>query len=793
MRYVAAGGGVWTLAPEQRLILRSAASAAWGNTSARMVPAACPASAEAVVIPRPPCALLRCMPTLQAGHRTSQSVGVCGTRTGLSPRCLMSDVKAPTTGAVVVAVHLVSSVLAQLRACGYLKATGRKVSTYTAPAPGADGGTPSSQRAIHMNAQGCAAVHASLVPAADTTQPASLCSGEHSDECKQPPLAVVPRGGTVPPKLLALLLDGRALWLPGYRAGACLTAALAPAAAVDTGGAGTTVKAGCSARFRYVELFAGVGGFRVALDAVGGCCVLAAEIDREARMVYAANFQPSAACSEAFSAGTHTAKTLTGDTFGLRHGQIVGDVTELSASQVPQHDVLVGGFPCQPFSVAGPQTGLDHTRGGLFQDIARLAAGCRPKVVFLENVPNLIDVNGGRAWQAFRHALRDAGFPWIAHRVVTTRAVLPQRRRRVFIVAFRADLEHCASEFTWPQVPDLHRAVAEVLVPADSDEAMAARLTPHQWQKVMGGARGCGAGVSTAVVGKERWLGSRLVDIHGQARTLRARYRSSYAVQSQFVGLEGSGDTSSPPARFFTPRECARLQGFPETFVLQSGRRGASSSRWYHQVGNSVAPPLVAAVAASVVNCLDMAAPHHGSGAGNGSGSGDDNPKPLNPAAVCVKLVLAACPVGVRTQVADRVAAAKLVDCGVEDAADEARRRRLRLGVEAVLVASCAAERAPDAKHVCAELHALMRTTHAEAATSSHRGSGELAAGRRRREDVRTTVFAMLRSVLADRPELAMRLAGSRSSEGVDCVRAAMASVGQWWQRVTDEATAGAS
>jgi DNA-cytosine methyltransferase len=461
-------------------------------------------------------------------------------------------------------------------------------------------------------------------------------------------------------------------------------------------------------RFTYVELFAGIGGFRLALDAIGGACVFASELCREARQTYHANFGPTP-------------------------DALAGDITEVDACDIPPFDVLTGGFPCQSFSQAGEQRGLQDDRGKLFFEIVRLLRQCnpKPKAFLLENVPAIIDIDGGKTMQVVLSELRAAGFE-VSWRVLNSRAYVPQSRERVFFVGVRRNLLEAAGFhadagvnlsfaevsccdridskipfFAWPEPPagppPTLRDILEDYVgspevdkfcPDDADARavrLQARLNAHaltarQWAKII--ERNRARSKAKVERGDRSASGSwRIVDVDGAARTLSAHYRKGYLLHSEFVrrpaagAVENKGNESktaganrvardelpletwaalkarigasmtlrfesmtdaqksavrawhslreargpqlpSHAPRFFTARECARIQGFPDDFVLDAcertatgrrkgegkgkgGSRRANGNRVYHQLGNSVSPPLVRAVAASLFNFLE--------------------------------------------------------------------------------------------------------------------------------------------------------------------------------------------
>lgn len=307
---------------------------------------------------------------------------------------------------------------------------------------------------------------------------------------------------------------------------------------------------------RFVDLFAGVGGFRLGLEAAGAECVWGCEIDPWARKTYAANFGAA---------------------------PVGGDITRTPGPDVPEHDLLVGGFPCQPFSGTGKRRGISDERDGrLFLHVCRLLNERRPAAFILENVRGLLTLDDGAAWSVVRSGLAAAGYT-VRHKLFEAADVLPQYRSRLFIVGFRTDVD--AAAFAFPELPQLARTVGEVLEPPEHVDARH-RLTEHQWQKV-----------SSQPYFKSH-PDARLAAPSRPATTLQSSYKSGYLLYSQFVP---DAEEPDAPPRFYTPRECARLQGFPETFKLPNG---ADEGRWYRQIGNAVPPPLVAAVATRVLAVL---------------------------------------------------------------------------------------------------------------------------------------------------------------------------------------------
>jgi len=324
-------------------------------------------------------------------------------------------------------------------------------------------------------------------------------------------------------------------------------------------------------RFRFIDLFAGIGGIRMGFEAHGGECVFTSEWNGFAKKTYVENF-------------------------GDRH-TFVGDIVPFPAEAVPDHDVLLAGFPCQPFSIAGVSKknalGRPHgfectTQGTLFFDVARIIAAKRPKAFLLENVKNLLSHDRGNTFRVILQTLRDELGYDVHYRIIDGQHFTPQHRERIIIVGFREK-----TAFSWDdlQLPSegprlstiLHRNDGtEPMLPWDGDRYFDhARqtvqpkytLTPKLWAYLQSYAekhRAAGNG-----------FGFGLVTPDSVARTLSARY---YKDGSEILVSQGFGHLP----RRLTPRECARLMGFPDTFRIP-----VSDTQAYRQFGNSVVVPVI--------------------------------------------------------------------------------------------------------------------------------------------------------------------------------------------------------
>lgn len=324
--------------------------------------------------------------------------------------------------------------------------------------------------------------------------------------------------------------------------------------------------------FRFIDLFAGIGGIRMAFEAHGGRCVFTSEWNPWAQKTYLANFPDAAHALE-------------------------GDITKVDARDVPDHDVLLAGFPCQPFSIAGVSKKnalgrahgfADETQGTLFFDVARIIAEKRPAAFLLENVKNLVGHDKGNTFRVIRKVLEEELGYHIAWKVVDGAHFVPQHRERILIVGFRD-----ATDFSFDDMvlPVARKTMRDILHPQDGSEPPEGHytvgpkarvddrytLTPKLWAYLQAYAdkhRAAGNG-----------FGFGLVTGDSVSRTLSARY---YKDGSEI--LVSQGPRKRP--RRLTPRECARLMGFPDDFVIP-----VSDTQAYKQFGNSVVMPVMKEVA----------------------------------------------------------------------------------------------------------------------------------------------------------------------------------------------------
>ncbi len=327
-----------------------------------------------------------------------------------------------------------------------------------------------------------------------------------------------------------------------------------------------------NAAFTFIDLFAGIGGIRMGFEAQGGRCVFTSEWNPWAQKTYLANFPES----------THT---------------FAGDITKVDERDIPDHDLLLAGFPCQPFSIAGVSKKnalgrkhgfADEAQGTLFFDVARIIKAKQPKAFLLENVKNLASHDKGNTFRVMMKVLQKELGYHVHWKVIDGQCYVPQHRERILIVGFREP-----TDFTWNdlQLPKQGPTLKTILHPQDGSEPAEPpytegpkakvnpkyTLTAHLWQYLQDYAakhRAAGNG-----------FGFGLVDGDSVARTLSARY---YKDGSEI--LVSQGPRKRP--RRLTPRECARLMGFPNAFRIP-----VSDTQAYKQFGNSVVVPVMREVA----------------------------------------------------------------------------------------------------------------------------------------------------------------------------------------------------
>ncbi|RKR09865.1 DNA (cytosine-5)-methyltransferase 1 [Flavobacterium sp. 90] len=309
--------------------------------------------------------------------------------------------------------------------------------------------------------------------------------------------------------------------------------------------------------FKFIDLFAGIGGIRLAYQNLGGKCVFTSEWDTYSKKTYEANF-----------------------------GKVpFGDITQINETEIPDHDILLAGFPCQPFSIAGVSKKnalgrkhgfLDETQGTLFFDIARILKHKRPKTFMLENVKNLVSHDKGNTFKVIQNTLRELNYT-IYFKVLDGKHFVPQHRERIIIVGFDNKYFKGKENFKFPEMSDTKFALKDILLPEVDPKYT---LSDKLWSYLQEYAKKHKA--------KGNGFGFGLADLNGISRTMSARYYKDGA--EILIPQEGKN-----PRRLI-PRECARLQGFPDNFIIP-----VSDNQAYKQFGNSVVSPLMQAVGKNLV------------------------------------------------------------------------------------------------------------------------------------------------------------------------------------------------
>jgi DNA (cytosine-5)-methyltransferase 1 len=311
-------------------------------------------------------------------------------------------------------------------------------------------------------------------------------------------------------------------------------------------------------QFTFVDLFAGIGGFRIALDGLGGECLFSCEWDPYSKKTYKAWF-----------------------------GEVpFGDIRELDVNTIPNHDVLAAGFPCQPFSIAGvsKKNSLgrahgfkDNSQGTLFFHLATIIGLKRPPVIFLENVKNLTSHDGGRTWEVIKGTLDDLGYK-VFWKVIDAAAWVPQHRERVYIVGFDKNVYPKDLEFKFPSPPTTKKPMLRDILEKNPDPKYT--LSAHLWEYLQAYAAKHKA--------KGNGFGFGLANLEGVSRTLSARY---YKDGSEILIPQGE------IPRRLTPQECRRLMGFPSKLKIV-----VSDMQAYKQFGNAVVPKVIIAVGKQILS-----------------------------------------------------------------------------------------------------------------------------------------------------------------------------------------------
>lgn len=313
---------------------------------------------------------------------------------------------------------------------------------------------------------------------------------------------------------------------------------------------------------RFIDLFAGLGGFRIALESLGAKCVYSNEWDEPVQKVYADNF-----------------------------GDVPeGDITKVDENTIPDHDILCAGFPCQAFSISGKQRGFEDSRGTLFFDVARIVKAKKPKIVFLENVKNFATHDDGRTLAVVKATMEELGYTFYQKVLNAVDYGIPQKRERIYMICFRNDV--VIGEFKFPKPFKLERHVEDFLL--DNEEMVKdlyvdrtdTYFNEHEDNQYSNKP------IRLGIVNKGG-QGERIYSTKGIAITLSAY---GGGVFSKTGGYLINGKT-----RKLHPRECARIMGYPDSYIICK-----SANQAYKQFGNSVVIDVLQLIGIEIGKALEV-------------------------------------------------------------------------------------------------------------------------------------------------------------------------------------------
>ena len=312
--------------------------------------------------------------------------------------------------------------------------------------------------------------------------------------------------------------------------------------------------------YTFIDLFAGLGGFRIALESLGAKCVYSNEWDVPVQKVYAKNF---------------------GET-------PEGDITLVEENNIPNHDILCAGFPCQAFSISGKQHGFEDSRGTLFFDVARIIKSKRPKVVFMENVKNFATHDNGKTLEVVKGTMQELGYTFNQKVLNAVNYGIPQKRERIYMVCFRNDLN--IEGFKYPKPFKLTHHLEDYLL---NDEETTKSLIVNREDTYFNGVKDdhySDKSIRLGIVNKGG-QGERIYSVKGIAITLSAYGGGVFAKTGGYL-INGK-------TRKLHPRECARIMGFPDSYKIST-----SANQAYKQFGNSVVIDVLQLIASEIGNSL---------------------------------------------------------------------------------------------------------------------------------------------------------------------------------------------
>lgn len=314
-------------------------------------------------------------------------------------------------------------------------------------------------------------------------------------------------------------------------------------------------------KYTFIDLFAGLGGFRIALESLGARCVYSNEWDEPVKKVYLENF-----------------------------GDLPeGDITQVDEHTIPEHDILCAGFPCQAFSISGKQRGFEDSRGTLFFDVARIVKEKKPKIVFMENVKNFATHDNGKTLEVVKGTMEELGYTFFQKVLNAVDYGVPQKRERIYMVCFRNDL--MVDTFKFPKSFKLEHHVEDFLL---NDENLVKDLyvdRPDTYYNGVEDNQYSNKSIRLGIVNKGG-QGERIYSTKGIAITLSAYGGGIFAKTGGYL-INGK-------TRKLHPRECARMMGYPDTYKISK-----SSNQAYKQFGNSVVIDVLQFIAIEIGKAME--------------------------------------------------------------------------------------------------------------------------------------------------------------------------------------------
>lgn len=313
-------------------------------------------------------------------------------------------------------------------------------------------------------------------------------------------------------------------------------------------------------KFKFIDLFCGLGGFRIAMEKNGGKCVFSCDNNLDVCKVYEKNFNEKS----------------------------YGDITIVDEKKIPKYDVLCAGFPCQPFSIAGKRMGFNDSRGTMFFEVARIIKYTKPKIVFLENVAGIVSHDSGRTITVIINTLEELGY------VVNTKVMnakdygIPQNRNRWYCVAIRKDTYN--KPFKFPEKCELKYTLEDIIEPKNIKEYQSSPIAITNINKFLNNYKK-----------SNRYMKGKYI-IANEIRASKCNFRSD-GISPCLTAKMGTGGNNIPVvvkySRKLTEKECLKIMGFPETYKIKK-----NNMQSYKQIGNSVVVPLITEIGKNFMEYL---------------------------------------------------------------------------------------------------------------------------------------------------------------------------------------------